>query len=61
LRGPEQNSVWTCPPKLAPEEIEPETLRVAHSKISSQLLGQLQMGLNPKFTKLKTFNPHFTL
>jgi len=33
-------SLWTCPPKLTPEGIEPETLRGAHSKIPSQPLGQ---------------------
>ena len=42
---PEQSSVWTCPPKLALEGIEPETLREAYSKIPSQPLGQPQMGL----------------
>ena len=43
---PEQSSKWTCPPKLAPEGIEPETFRGAHSKILSQPLGQPQMGLS---------------
>jgi hypothetical protein len=29
-------SVWTSPHKLAPEKIEPETLRGAHSKVANQ-------------------------
>jgi hypothetical protein len=50
LWGPRSKSefcfIWTCPPKLAPEGIKPETLRGAHSKISSQPLGQPQMSLH---------------
>jgi len=46
---PEQSSKWTCPPKLAPEGIEPETLRGANSKILSQhgfvLMGVDHMGV----------------
>jgi len=42
---PEQSSVWICPPKLASEGIEPEILRGAHSKISSQPLDLPQMGM----------------
>ena len=51
----EQSSVSTCPPKLALEGIEPETLREAHSKISilKPTTGQPQMDekayLNLKF------------
>jgi len=43
----EQSFVWTFPPKLTPEGIEPETLREAHSKISSQPLGEPQTGSLP--------------
>jgi len=47
---PKQSSVWTCPSKLAPEEIEPDTFRGAHSKIPNQPLGQPQKGCYHSYT-----------
>jgi len=38
-----QYTVWTFLSKLTLEEIEPETLRRTHFKISKQPLGQPQM------------------
>jgi len=41
---PEQALYGLNPPKLAPEEIEPETFEGANLNISNQPLGQPQMG-----------------